>query len=209
MRDGTATRERIGETAMALFVVKGVTETTIRDIAQGAGVAEGALYRHYPSKDELILDLFQRHYALFAARLDALQAAQTHTRDKLAAMIRECCRIFDEEPVLFRFLLLVQHHSLHRIEGRGTPVEIVREVLARGMEAGEIAAGDVDLATALVMGVIVQPATFKTYGRLPGPLQPLAPALTEACWRVLQFDRAPFDSAPSSRACRGTRASSG
>jgi AcrR family transcriptional regulator len=191
MRDGTATRERIGETAMALFVAKGVTETTIRDIAQGAGVAEGALYRHYPSKDELILDLFQRHYAAFAARLDALQAAQPRTRDKLAAMIRECCRIFDEQPVLFRFLLLVQHHSLRRVEGRGTPVEIVREVVARGMEAGDISAGDVDLATALIMGIIVQPATFKTYGRLPGPMSPLAPALTEACWRVLQSDQAP------------------
>jgi AcrR family transcriptional regulator len=202
MRDGTATRERIGETAMALFVAKGVTETTIRDIAQGAGVAEGALYRHYPSKDELILDLFQRHYAAFAARLDALQAAQPHTRDKLAAMIAECCRIFDEQPVLFRFLLLVQHHSLRRVEGRGTPVEIVREVVAHGMEAGDIPAGDADLATSLVMGIIVQPATFKTYGRLPGPMRPLAPTLTEACWRVLQCDRAPFDG-------RAPRASSG
>lgn len=202
MRDGTATRERIEETAMALFVSKGVTETTIRDIAQGAGVAEGALYRHYPSKDELILDLFQRHYARFAARLDALQAAHRHTRDKLAAMIEECCRIFDDEPVLFRFLLLVQHHSLRRIEGRGTPVEIVRAVLAGGMAAGEIAAGDADLATALVMGAIVQPATFKTYGRLPGPMLALAPALTDACWRVLQFDEAPFDR-------RAQRASSG
>jgi AcrR family transcriptional regulator len=186
MRNGTATRERIEERAMALFVSKGVTETTVRDIAQGAGVAEGALYRHYPSKDELILDLFQRHYAAFAARLDALQAAHGHTRDKLAAMIWECCRIFDEEPVLFRFLLLVQHHSLRRIEGRGTPVEIVRDVLARGMATGDIPERDVDLATALVMGVIVQPATFKTYGRLEGPMQSLAPALTAACWRVLQ-----------------------
>jgi len=202
MRDGTATRERIEETAMALFVSKGVTETTIRDIAQGAGVAEGALYRHYPSKDELILDLFQRHYAAFAARLDHLQAAHPHTRDKLAAMIEECCRIFDEEPVLFRFLLLVQHHSLRRVEGRDTPVEIVRAVLAHGMETGDIPESDVDLATALVMGVIVQPATFKTYGRLSGPMRPLAPVLTAACWRVLQADPAPFDR-------RAPRASSG
>jgi AcrR family transcriptional regulator len=202
MRDGTATRERIEETAMALFVSKGVTETTIRDIAQGAGVAEGALYRHYPSKDELILDLFRRHYALFATRLDTLQAAHRHTREKLASMIEECCRIFDDEPVLFRFLLIVQHHSLRRIEGRGTPVEIVRAVLAGGMEAGEIPVGDVDLATALVMGVIVQPATFKTYGRLPGPMLLLAGTLTDACCRLLQMAQSPCDG-------RATRASPG
>jgi len=40
MRDGTATRERIDQNAMALFASKGVAETTIRDIAQSAGIAE-------------------------------------------------------------------------------------------------------------------------------------------------------------------------
>ncbi len=186
MRDGTATRERIDRTAMALFAEKGVSETTIRDIAQGAGIAEGALYRHYRGKDELIVGLFQRHYAAFARRLQALEAARPHTRDKLAAMIEECCWVFDQDPVLFRFLLLVQHHSLQRVEGADTPVEVVRRVLAEGMERGEILKGDPDFAAALVMGVIIQPATFKTYGRLPGPMMPLAGRLTAACWDVLQ-----------------------
>jgi AcrR family transcriptional regulator len=186
MRDGRATRERIERTAMGLFVAQGVSETTIRDIAQGAGIAEGALYRHFRGKDELILELFQRHYAAFARRLEALQAASPHSRDKLAAMIAECCRVFDDDPVLFRFLLLVQHHSLHRIEGPDTPVEVVRAVIAGGMARGELLTGDLDLATALVMGIIIQPATFKTYGRLAGPMAPLAGRLTAACWSVLQ-----------------------
>lgn len=186
MRDGTATRQKIEKTAMGLFVSQGVSETTIRDIASGAGIAEGALYRHYRGKDELIHALFQRHYAAFAGRLDALQAHHSHIRDKLAAMIEECCRVFDEDPVLFRFLLLVQHHSLQRVEGKASPVEVVRSVIVDGMERGEILRGDADLATALVMGVIIQPATFKTYGRLPGPMRPLAGRLTAACWHLLQ-----------------------
>jgi len=186
MRDGTATRERIEQTAMRLFVSQGVTETSIRDIAQGAGIAEGALYRHYRGKDELINELFFRHYAAFARQLDDIQASHAHTRDKLAAMIEECCRVFDEDPVLFRFLLLVQHHALQRVEGPGTPVEVVRAVLAQGMAKGEILKDDPDLATALVMGVIIQPATFKTYGRLTGAMRPLAGRLAAACWHVLQ-----------------------
>jgi AcrR family transcriptional regulator len=186
MRDGTATRERIEQTAMALFVAKGVAETTIRDLAQGAGIAEGALYRHYRSKDDLIHELFSRHYAAFAQSLDKLQAGFTTTRDKLAAMIAEYCRVFDADPVLFRFLLLVQHHSLPRVGGPKSPVVVVRRVLDEGMARGEIAAGDIDLATALVLGVILQPATFKTYGRLPGPMTPLAETLTNACWKLLQ-----------------------
>ena len=187
MRDGTATRERIERVAMGLFVAQGVSETSIRDIAQGAAIAEGALYRHFRGKDELIRELFERHYAAFATRLAALAASERGSRDKLRAMIGECCRVFDADPVLFRFLLLVQHHSLRRIAGPDTPVEVVRQVIVDGMAAGEIPAGDADLATALVMGLILQPATFKTYGRLAGPLAPLADRLATACWTVLQI----------------------
>jgi len=186
MRDGTPTREKIERKAMELFVSQGVTETTIRDIAQAAGVAEGALYRHYRSKDELILALFERNYAAFAKRLHALAGEQADTREKLRAMVEECARVFDADPVLFQFLLLVQHHSLRRLdEGAVTPVDVVRQVLREGMARGEIPAADPDLAAALVLGVIVQPATFKTYGRLPGPMLSLAPSLAAACWRVL------------------------
>jgi AcrR family transcriptional regulator len=186
MRDGTATRERIDQKAMALFASKGVAETTIRDIAQSAGIAEGALYRHYRSKDELIVELFARHYAAFAKRLDVLQGAFTHSRDKIAAMVEECCRVFDQDPMLFRFLLLVQHHSLQRVEGPESPVEVVRQVIANGMTRGEIRKDNPELGAALVMGIIIQPATFKTYGRLPGPMLPLASRLSAACWNILQ-----------------------
>ncbi len=186
MRDGTPTREKIARKAMELFVAQGVAETTIRDIAEAADIAEGALYRHYRGKDDLILALFQQHYAAFAERLDALQARGLNTRDKLRAMIDECARVFDTDPVRFQFLLLVQHHSMRRLaDSQSTPVEVVRRVLMEGMARGDIAETDPDLAAALVLGLIVQPATFKTYGRLPGPMTSLAPALTEACWRVL------------------------
>jgi|SRR5579864_513240 len=187
MRDGTPTREKIERSAMRLFVEKGVSDTTIRDIAQGSGVAEGALYRHYRGKDELIRTLFERHYLAFAERLGALAAAQRGAHAKLAAMVEECARVYDSDPVMFRFLLLVQHHSMPRLgTGKATPVEVVRRVLADAMTRREIARRDPDLATAFVFGLILQPATFKAYGRLPGPMLPLAQTLADACWRALQ-----------------------
>lgn len=187
MRNGQATRERIERTAMELFVEKGVTETTIRDIATCAGVAEGALYRHFRGKDELVIGLFAQHYAAFARRLDTVQRGARGTRAKLAAMIAECCRVYDEDPVLFRFLLLVQHHSMKHIEdGPANPVEVVRAVLQEGMAAGEIAPGDSNLATAMIMGILLQPATFKIYGRIDASMTSLSPSLADASWRMLQ-----------------------
>jgi hypothetical protein len=101
-------------------------------------------------------------------------------------MVEECCRVFDQDPLLFRFLLVVQYHSLQRVEGSESPVEIVRKVIAGGMERGEIRTDDPELGAALIMGIIIQPATFKTFGRLPGPMLPLAHRLAAASWSMLQ-----------------------
>jgi len=186
MRDGTPTRERIERKAMELFVAKGVAETTIRDLAAAAGVAEGALYRHYQGRDALIHALFDRHYAAFAERLRSAERTERGTRAKLRAMIEECAEVFDTDPVLFQFLLLVQHHSMRRLDpDHASPVDVVREVVAEGMAAGEIAKRDPELAAAWVMGLLLQPATFKVYGRIESRMLPLVDTLADACWRVL------------------------
>jgi hypothetical protein len=65
----------------------------------------------------------------------------------------------------------------------------VRAVVAAGMARGEIPPGDPDLATAMVMGIILQTATFKVYGRIAQPLGALAPTLAGACWNVLRPQR--------------------
>ena len=105
MRDGSATRQKIHQAALTLFATRGVAETSVRDLAQAAGVAEGTLYRHYASKDDLVADLFATNYAAFAARLAALRDLDG-VRARLAAVAAEIFRFHDTEPALFRFLLL-------------------------------------------------------------------------------------------------------
>lgn len=190
MRSGAATKSRIEDQALRLFVDKGVDATTIRDIAQAAHVAEGALYRHYSGKDELVWRMFAQHYAAFAERLTALAAAETGTRAKIAAMIRGFCTLFDADPVLFRFLLFVQHGQLAKVTADlPSPIEAVHRVILAGMKNGEIPAGDSNLATAQVIGLVLQPATFAVYGRIAPPLTPRAQQLADAAWRVLAGER--------------------
>ena len=69
----------------------GVTETTIKDIASAAGVAEGALYRHYPGKDDLAWDLFKTHFTSLALELDALQRKHPTLEAKLEELVRARC----------------------------------------------------------------------------------------------------------------------
>lgn len=47
-------RHQLIETALALFAEKGMENTSIKDIAEAAGVAQGLLYHYFRSKDDLL-----------------------------------------------------------------------------------------------------------------------------------------------------------
>jgi AcrR family transcriptional regulator len=182
----TDTRDRIEQAAVRLFVEKGVAETTIKDIARAVGLSEGAMYRHFESKDELVWKAFERHYVAFAATLKALADSEPTTREKVAAMIRGFCRAHDENPTLFKFLLFVQHGQLSKLEpGTLTPVDVMRAVLDKAIAAREIPVQRPDLATALVFGIVLQPVTFAAYGRLSLSLSSMSERLIAASWAAV------------------------
>ena len=180
------TRRRIEAAATRLFVEKGVAETGVRDIARTVEISEGALYRHFASKDELVWRLFERHYVEFAGRLTTLAEGETTARARLSAMIHGFCEAHDENPTLFRFLLFVQHGQLRKLPpGTPTPVHAVRTVIAHGIASGEIPAQEPSLATALMFGIVLEPVQFAAYGELPSEMRPLADRLAAAVWAAI------------------------
>ncbi len=182
----TDTRQRIEEAATKLFVARGITETSVRHITREVGISEGALYRHFESKEDLVWQMFERNYTQFATELATVAADAPTAAEKVAAMIRGFCRAHDQNPTLFNFLVFVQHGQLAKLaEDAPTPVTVIRAVLARAIEQGEIPPQDVDLATALVLGTVLQPATFAAYGRLSLKLEPLSDRLVAAAWAAV------------------------
>ena len=180
------TRDRIESAAIHLFVDKGVTETTVRDIAGRVELSEGALYRHFASKEDLVWQVFEKHYVALAEEIRRLAGEARTTRGKIAAIIRGCCKAHDADPTLFRFLLFTQHGQLAKLTlDTPTPVLAVREVVVDGIRSRDLPEQDPDLATALVLGVVLQPVTFAAYGRLPSTLGPIADRLVEAAWNVV------------------------
>jgi AcrR family transcriptional regulator len=182
----TDTRQRIEEAATRLFVERGITETSVRDITRQVGISEGALYRHFESKDDLVWQTFEQGYSSFARELDSLAARETGAKQKIAAMIRGFCRAHDDNPTLFNFLVFVQHGQLSKMpEDAATPVTVMRSVLKRAIDEAEIPPQDPDLATALVLGAVLQPATFAAYGRIALKLEPVSDRLVAAAWAAV------------------------
>lgn len=182
MRDGSKTRAKIVVEALRLFAEKGVAGTSIRDIAGAVGVAEAALYRHFPSKDALSRTLFLDGYARLAGDILAADQAPADFGIKITRMVEVFCALFDEDRALFTFLLLSQHTHLAEVpdEAGKNVVEAVRSIFTDAMSRGDIPRRDADLLTAMALGIVAQPAIFTLYGRLQGPLRHRAPDLAKA-----------------------------
>src|SRR5215467_11941569 len=80
---------RILEAALALFRQEGFDNATVRGIAQKAGVATGAAYYYYPSKEAIVMDFYQRSSAEMQPKLEV---ALEHARG-LEARLRELIRV--------------------------------------------------------------------------------------------------------------------
>src|SRR3546814_5754706 len=99
---GQRTQERTEQVTLALVAEKGVDRTTIGDIARAAGIAEGTIYRHYPSKEELVWKLLPRNYTGLAQQLEEMQAARQGMSPKLAARVGLYCSVVERDPDMFR-----------------------------------------------------------------------------------------------------------
>jgi AcrR family transcriptional regulator len=179
-------KQRIDAAALHLFAERGADATPVPMIAECASVAVGSLYRYYANKDELVARLYAENYARLAEELRRVATREPTARAKIGAMVRWICGFFDREWDLSRFLLLEQHVRLKTYTGAANPVDIVHDVLAEGMRRSEVRKLDGVVATALVMGPVIQAATFRTYGRLTRPLSDAADDIAQGIWAAIQ-----------------------
>ena len=167
-------RVPLQEAALRLFVERGIDGTGIRDLAKAAGYSEAAIYRHWTNKEELVRSLYQEHLAEVCRVLDAAVAASQVLDEQLLAATRALYTLYDEKPLVFRFVLLAKHDLdvAHDLTVR-TPLDIVQGLAQRAVDDG-LSDHDPALLAAALTGTFLETATFVLYGRLNGPLSTYA-----------------------------------
>ncbi|MGW5703009.1 TetR/AcrR family transcriptional regulator [Amycolatopsis japonica] len=151
-----AARLAVLHAADDLLVEHGFARLTIEAIARQAGVAKQTIYRWWPSKVEILLDtLIEDSEKRFAVPVDK--------SSDLRGYFRGYARFVTRDPagkVLLALIAEAQHSpetakSLHD-RYLGPRRELERELLARGIEAGEVSTAlDLDAALDAVVGPIV------------------------------------------------------
>lgn len=98
------TRESIMDAATGLFAARGVTSTSIDDIATAAGIAKGSIYYNFKSKAGLVEEIMARNSALLADVMrDATQGRTgTALRDEV---VRVLLRLVQENASAARVMV--------------------------------------------------------------------------------------------------------
>jgi AcrR family transcriptional regulator len=165
------TRQRLLAAARELIDDGGYGATPVLAIADRAGVAAGTLYRHFASKEELFVEVFRdvcdREDRAIAASLRELGdgPASVDVLERIVGTFAE--RALRNRRLAWALLAepVDPRVDAERLAYRARSTERIAAVLARGIDAGEIPAQNVNLTAAAVVGACGE--------ALVGPLSPL------------------------------------
>jgi AcrR family transcriptional regulator len=163
------TRRLVLKATIALLAETGYAGTTVEAVAARSGVAKSTIYRHWPSRLELINDAFQE------LKPPPPEPAEGDVRDRVVALLEHVARTVAASPWSSCLPALIdaaerdpECRELHNRMSRAGRQRLV-DLLVGGQERGEIAA---DLDVEVMADALAGPIFMR---RLMGD-EPLDPA---------------------------------
>jgi AcrR family transcriptional regulator len=161
------TRDRLVEAARAVLEEGGSVAASVQAIAERAGLATGALYRHFPSKADLLVEVFRD-----AARRDLVAMQRAAATGRSVERLEAAVATFARRAMHSRRLAwaLVYEPVDPRVDAerlvyRREYCRQMAALLRAGIAAGEIPDQNAELTAAALVGAIAE--------SLVGPLSPI------------------------------------
>jgi AcrR family transcriptional regulator len=133
--DARRNRERLVASARELFATKGV-EVAVEEITHHAGLGMGTLYRHFPTKDDLIDAVLEDAFAEIV-RLARSAAAEEDAWAGLSGFLEQTLALHAENRGL-KDVLAARGHGAQREAMRTRVRSLVRELVERAQEQGTL-----------------------------------------------------------------------
>jgi AcrR family transcriptional regulator len=153
-------RERLLETAIGMFAQKGYAGTSVREIAEQAGVSKPVLYYYFKSKEGLFLAILEMAEDLQKQLLAEVLNSQGTVMDRLLMLYRRVYEEVEAHPSFYKMI-----HGLIFGPPQGAPdydftryhrhmIDAIRKIYNTGLAVGEVKKIDADDVAYLVLSLI-------------------------------------------------------
>lgn len=172
-QDDSPGKARILIESLRLFAQHGLAGTSIRDIAAATRMSNPALYKHFKTKHDLALVLFDRLYREHLKRLTVATQNAPDFQAKLAAFVETYLAAYDEHPNATIFttdsLTAIWPDVQNDLKSRSV-ITLLRQMLEQGRAEGDVAKDqDIDLQMSLVLGMLGQVTRQLFFQSIDGP----------------------------------------
>lgn len=186
-------RAQVLRAALACFIERGYTASTMEDIRQASGVSIGSIYHHFGSKEGLAVALHREYLEQWWALSERVIRPGRSARSVVRSLVGEYLRFVEQEPGLIRFMFFLPESLQIRAVAR----EELREEFTTGQQQiwtwleaqadrGSIRRMPMDLYHAVIFGPMLEHVGRWLRGVADTALSDAAPLLGESIWRSLR-----------------------
>ncbi len=184
-------RRRIVSAARRRVADAGFGGASVAAVAREAAVAIGTVYRYFPSKAELLVEVFRQA----SAREVETMAAAAIDGGPASAKLERAIRVFARRAIEARRLAyaLIAEPAMPEIEAerlvyRRAYAQVVEAIVREGVERGEFGVRDPSVAAACIVGALAEalvvPLAVEGAGSVPeAPM--LIDAMVDFCLRAV------------------------
>ncbi len=144
-----ASRQKILDAAREVFFRDGFMDANLDDVATGAGLAKGTLYRYFENKAELYVAVLSENGEAFLARLREALAGQDDARARIRSLAQFYREHWHKNPEYFQIFWAVENQPIIGELPRAVVDEVTRlwrsclqelcSAIEAGVESGEFA----------------------------------------------------------------------
>ena len=182
-------RSEIIAAAISLVAKKGVSGSSVRQIAEEAGVTEGAVYRHFDSKKDLCHQAYCQIVADMVSEKDRILDQVLPIHVKFREWVRVSFEYFDRYPDAFTYVLLTNHDFPEKDTKITTRQgEMLMQMFETAFRSGELAPVDPEIALSHFTGVMLNVPRLINHDMLQSPASQYTTEVVSAIYRIFEMN---------------------
>jgi AcrR family transcriptional regulator len=187
-------KQEIIQATMEIIAKQGIQNFTMATLAKRIGITDGALYKHFKSKKEILMSMVAEVFRRLSTFMNPQVALYDDPMDKLQNILRLHLEYLEKHQGVPRILFSEAVHTTDQdakrlmYSGISHYLDVIRGILYRAIQEGQVRQDlDIDIAATAFLGLIQGNVILWSLSDFAFPLAERHAALwqvfTEGLWR--------------------------